>query len=138
MSARDALHETVRKALEKAGWTITADPLRVVYGSDVMLVDLGAERLIAAERGGERIGVEIKGYTDTTNINGFHSVIGQYINYRLAMKTTHPDHQLVLAIPEEVFNTFFKRDFAQLAVKENKILLFVFDPKDEVIVHENR
>jgi XisH protein len=47
MSARDALHETVRKALEKAGWTITADPLRVVYGSDVMLVDLGAERLIA-------------------------------------------------------------------------------------------
>jgi XisH protein len=44
----------------------------------------------------------------------------------------------VLAIPEEVFNTFFKRDFAQLVVKENNILLFVFDPKDEVIVHENR
>jgi hypothetical protein len=42
--ARDKLHDVVRTALEKDGWTITDDPLRLVFGADTMLVDLAAER----------------------------------------------------------------------------------------------
>jgi hypothetical protein len=66
--ARDALHHVVRTALEKDGWHITDDPLRLLIGVDTMFIDLAAERLIAAERGEERIAVEIKGYTETTSI----------------------------------------------------------------------
>ena len=81
--ARDKLHDVVRNALEKDGWTITDDPLRLVVGADTMLVDLAAERLIAAERNEELIAVEIKGYDEPSTIHGFHGVIGQYLHYRL-------------------------------------------------------
>jgi hypothetical protein len=64
MPKRDAYHQHVRHALEKDGWTIIADPLRTTIGFDAMLVDLAAERLLAAERGTEYIAVEIKGYND--------------------------------------------------------------------------
>ncbi len=78
--ARDKLHEVVRTALEKDGWTITVDPLRLVVGSDTMYVDLAAERLLAASRAEEQIAVEVKGFNEPTTISGFHSVVGQYIN----------------------------------------------------------
>jgi XisH protein len=106
--ARDALHDVVRKALEKDGWTVTADPLRLVVGVDTMLVDLAAERIIAAERGEELIAVEIKGYSEPSTINDFHSVIGQYLHYCLALEETQPNRRLYLAIPDEVFETFFQ------------------------------
>ena len=134
--AQDLLHNVVRTALEKDGWNITDDPLRLLIGVDTMFVDLAAERLIAAERGQERIAVEVKGYTETTNINGFHGVLGQYINYRLALRQTHPQHRLYLAIPEEVFHTFFKREFAQLSLKENNVALLVYSVEQEAITNE--
>ena len=60
--ARDIFHETFKKALEKEGWTITHDPY---YLNDKIKnikyeIDLGAEKLLAAERDAEKIAVEIK------------------------------------------------------------------------------
>ncbi len=133
--ARDALHDVVKHALQKDGWRITHDPLRLVIGVDTMFVDLAAERLITAERGTEHIAVEIKGYTETTSINGFHGVIGQYIHYRLALRNSYPEYRLYLAIPESVFKSFFRREFAQLSVKENQVALLVYNPEKEVITH---
>ena len=61
MPARDIYHETVKNALVKDGWTITHDPLRLrLRRGKNLFVDLGAERLLAAERGTEKIAVEIK------------------------------------------------------------------------------
>jgi hypothetical protein len=68
--------------------------------------------------------------------NGFHSILGQYINYRLALRTIYPHHRLYLAIPEEVFGTFFRREFAQLSLKENYVALLVYDTEKEVIIDE--
>lgn len=62
MPARDIFHDAVRTALEKDGWVITADPLILVVGIRSVFVDLGAEKLIAAERGTEKIAVEIKSF----------------------------------------------------------------------------
>ena len=42
--ARDLFHDAVRHALEKDGWTITADPLKLEFGTVKALVDLGAEK----------------------------------------------------------------------------------------------
>jgi XisH protein len=48
--AKDLFHQAVRTALEKDGWTITDDPHPIrVLGFDLD-VDLGAERILAAER----------------------------------------------------------------------------------------
>ena len=63
MPAKDLFHDAVREALEKEGWTITDDPLYFTVGEVDFYIDLGAEQLIAAERGTEKIAVEIKSFS---------------------------------------------------------------------------
>ncbi|MCO6479332.1 MAG: hypothetical protein J5I94_22045 [Phaeodactylibacter sp.] len=57
MAERDQIHFAVRAALEKEGWIITDDPLRIPTGGTVIKMDIGAERLFAAEKGEEKIAV---------------------------------------------------------------------------------
>jgi hypothetical protein len=61
MPAKDAHHDGVRRALEKAGWRVTHDPLYLTYGKRDVFVDLSAE-ILAAEIGHVRIAVEIKSF----------------------------------------------------------------------------
>lgn len=51
---KDKFHEAVKQALQKEGWTITDDPLRFQYGNVNFQVDLALERIVAAEREGEK------------------------------------------------------------------------------------
>ena len=69
MSAKDFFHNAVRLALEKDGWLITDDPLRFIVDSIEFSLDLGAERLIAAEKEGEKIAVEIKSFLGKSAIS---------------------------------------------------------------------
>ena len=62
MSAKDIYHDDVRSALIKDAWTITDDPFRLRWGKKDYYVDIGAERLLAAEKPGRRIAVEIKSF----------------------------------------------------------------------------
>jgi hypothetical protein len=55
---RDFYHQAARTALEKDGWLITDDPLDLTTGEVALFADLGAERVIGAERGNEKIAVE--------------------------------------------------------------------------------
>jgi len=60
MPAKDIYHEQVKNALIKDGWTITHDPYTMTFGQKDVFVDLGATRMLAAEKGDEIIAVEIK------------------------------------------------------------------------------
>ena len=55
MSARDIFHDAVKIALERDNWQITHDPLALEFGLGSLYVELGAERIIAAERRNEKI-----------------------------------------------------------------------------------
>lgn len=57
--AIDNCHDLVKAALVKENWRITDDPLIVEAGKRKIQVDLGAERLIAAEKEGEKIAAAI-------------------------------------------------------------------------------
>ncbi|MGD1905472.1 MAG: element excision factor XisH family protein [Leptolyngbyaceae cyanobacterium] len=59
MAARDLFHDAVRSGLEKEQWQISSDPLELDWEEVKVKIDLAAERLIAAERGQEKIAVEI-------------------------------------------------------------------------------
>ena len=59
MTAKDIFHNAVRNALIKDGWKITHDPLSIQVGGVEMYIDLGAEKMIAAERDNEKIAVAI-------------------------------------------------------------------------------
>lgn len=62
MSNRDLFHFAVKRALQQQGWRITADPLVLEIEESLVKIDLAAERLIGAERDGEKIAVEIKSF----------------------------------------------------------------------------
>src|SRR5262249_11258174 len=49
MSAKNRYHGLVMRALENDWWKLTHDPLVLQYGTRDLVVDLGAEQLLAAE-----------------------------------------------------------------------------------------
>jgi hypothetical protein len=69
MSARDRFHDCVRNALIKDGWVITHDPLRLPWGKKDLYVDLGAEQLLAAEKGQRQIAVEIQSFLGKSEVD---------------------------------------------------------------------
>jgi hypothetical protein len=64
MAVRDSIHEAVKNAMIKDGWTITHDPFSVLYDNVTLFIDLGGERVIAAERDNVKIAVEIRPLSD--------------------------------------------------------------------------
>lgn len=94
MSAKDIFHEAVKLALQKEQWVITDDPLKFKFGNVNFQVDLGAERLLAAQRADEKIAVEIKSFLNPSAITDFYSALGQFLSYRLALEATEPDRVL--------------------------------------------
>ena len=118
LPAKDVFHEVVKKALQKDGWQITHDPLSFRVGGVNMSIDLAAEKLIAAEREGEKIAVEIKSFLEKSSaISEFDTALGQFINYRAALRRREPERILYLAVPVTTYNTFFQLDFPQEMVQ---------------------
>lgn len=58
-------------------------------------IDLGAERLLGAQREGEQIAVEVKSFVAPSAVSEFHTALGQFLNYRVALKIKEPQRLLV-------------------------------------------
>lgn len=135
MSARDFFHTIVKNALIKEGWEITHDPFSLSFGGINMSVDLGSQKLIAAENNQQKIAVEIKSFLPQSSaISEFHTALGQYMNYRAVLTRKQPERSLYLAIPIEIYNTFFQLELPQIMIAENHVKLIIYDPEEEVIV----
>ncbi len=133
MSARDRFHALVRIALEKEGWVITHDPYHIDLGFVDFYIDLGAELLLAATKDDRKIAVEIKTFLATSTISEFHTAIGQFINYRIALEDDDPERWLYLAVPLDVYKRFFRYPFIQTVIVRNKIPLLVYDTEKQEI-----
>lgn len=131
--AKDKYHQVVRIALEKAGWTVTNDPLKLEVDDIFVLVDLGAERLIAAERGNEKIAVEIKTFSGSSDINDFHTALGQFLNYQAILLETEPDRQMPIAVPEDTWHGFFQMRLIRKICAQHKLSFVVYHAASEVI-----
>ncbi len=134
MARRDIFHSEIRIALEKDGWCITDDPLDLTVGEVELLADLGAERVIAAERANQKIAVEIKSFMGQSPVSEFHKALGQYENYRMSLEELEPDRAIWLAIPVLAWNDFFQRPFIQKAIQRHKIELIIFEPENQTIL----
>jgi len=134
MAAKDVFHQVVKSALLKDGWTITDYPLSLQLDSDQVFIDLGAERLIAAQRDNEKIAVEIKSFLAPSSLSEFHTALGQFLNYRLFLREKQPDRILYLAVNLETYNDFFSRRLPRLSIQEYQLKLIIFDPVQEEIV----
>ena len=132
--AKDLFHDVVKEALLIEGWQITHDPFPVAYGDVQMQIDLGAERLLAAERGAEKIAVEVKSFTNPSAISEVHMAVGQYLNYRRALRSQEPARILYLAVPSQTYEEFFRLRFIQEGVVEYQLYLVVYDVEDRKII----
>lgn len=132
--AKDLFHDVVKTALIKEGWEITNDPFFMKVGGVDFFVDLGAEKLIAAERDNQKIAVEIKSFVSTSSMADFHLAIGQFVNYRLALKIADPDRILFLAVPDTAHKTFFQKAFPRLVIEEYKLELLIYDVEKQEII----
>jgi len=133
MPARDIYHHQVKRALHKEGWRISSDPLLLRAGTLALYVDLGAEKLLAADKGEEKIAVEIKSFIRASDISEFHGALGQFMNYRYALSKQEPDRKLYLAVPAEAYDGFFTQSFIREVLQQYQVNLLVFDPEQEVI-----
>ena len=132
--SKDVFHEAVKNALQKDGWIITHDPLHIESMGFNVLIDLGAERMIGAEKNGEKIAVEVKSFTNPSGVSQFHIALGQFLNYRDALSDKNPGRELFLAIPKDAYETTFVIPFVQRAIERYNLVFLVYDPEKEVIV----
>jgi hypothetical protein len=132
--AKDLFHQVVKDALTKDGWNITHDPFPVDYGDVQMQIDLGAERLLAATKDQTIIAVEIKSFVRPSAISEFHTAVGQYLNYRRALRAQEPNRVLYLAVPSQTYDEFFRLRFIEEGIEEYRIHLVVYDVEDRSIV----
>ena len=133
MPARDLYHNNVKNALIKEKWTVTHDPLILKLGKKDLYVDLGARQLLAAEKSEHKIAVEIKSFTGRSDIDDLEKALGQYVLYQDLLNELEPERTLYLAIPNSVFNDLFEEPIGKLLLRNRRLKLITFDPKQEVI-----
>jgi hypothetical protein len=134
MPRYDFYHNTVKNALLKDGWIITDDPFVIEFKGLRLYADLGAEKLLAAEKTGQKVVIEIKVFNSISLITELEKAVGQYGIYRTFLKRINPDRTLYLAIAEDVYQDFFQRLAIQEIITDQQINLIVFDPNLEEII----
>ena len=133
MPAKDAFHNIVKTALEKEGWFISHDPYPLQAVTLELYIYLGAEKVIAAEKEGQKIAIEIKSFLNPSKITELYAALGQFIIHRLALQEQEPERTLYLAVPITVYNEFFIMPFIQSVIKKNQLCLVVYNIEQEVI-----
>ena len=134
MPAKDIYHNTVRTALEKDGWTITNDPLTLEIGERSLFVDLGAEKILAAEKQGRKIAVEVKSFLSISPVHDLEEALGQYIVYEDILELSEPERNIYLAVREEVYLDIFSEPLGQILLRKKRLKLIVFDSSREIII----
>ncbi len=134
MPARDFYHEQVINALIKDGWTITHDPYPLKLGQKDLFIDLGAEKIFAAEKGNDKIAVEIKSFVGRSVINDAENALGQYLIYRKLLMKKESDRILFMAIDLETLNDTLSDELRELLIKDFEVRLLIFDKQKEEIV----
>jgi hypothetical protein len=134
MPALDIYHNAAKQALINDGWTITHDPLHLRWGRKDMYVDLGAKRLIIAEREEQKIAVEVKSFLGVSEMQAFRDAVGQFAIYRAVLRRTYPDFILYLAIRDVVYSSFFEEPIGQILIEDENLKLVVFDAEKEEIL----
>ena len=126
--ARDKFHHEVKAALEADGWIITDDPLYLKIGNMQVQIDLGAERIIAAEKQGEKIAIEIKTFGLPSFITALYEAVGKYLIYLEALQYLKSDRTLYLAMPIKVYKEFCEEPIVKNTFQKYGIKIILYKP----------
>src|SRR5262245_21625326 len=122
MPARNIHHTAVIQALQAEGWTITHDPFPIPFGDRRLFIDVGAERVtIGAERGSERIAVEIASFLADSPVRDLQEAVGQFVVYRALLSQTEPERVLFLGVSTRVYDSVLSEPIGQLVSAEVRL-----------------
>ncbi len=131
---KDKYHDLVRLALENDGWVITHDPYKIKLGKRRGYIDLGAEKkMIAAEKGEDKIAVEIKSFSSPSDLDSFENALGQFLIYWRALKFKEPDRILYLGVPRSFYARFFDDLFFLETAKDFNVNMLIYDEQKGII-----
>jgi hypothetical protein len=140
MPAKNIYHDAVRDALIADGWTVTHDPFTAIIDQRRIHVDLGARRAsFGAERGGERIAIEVQSFLSTSPPDDLYRAVGQYAVYRTVLHRDDPDRELFLAVPIGIVEVgILGEALGRLAIEAVGMKLLLFHPTQRRITEWRR
>jgi hypothetical protein len=132
--AKDIFHNIVREALIKENWIITDDPLTLLSRAEGGIsTDLGAEKIIVAEKGLTKIAVEVKSFVNPSMIHDFLRASGQYNGYNIVIKYKQINRILYLAMPVFAYEKLITYDFINAIIENITIKFILFDEQKKTI-----
>lgn len=132
--ARDIIHDAVKNALIKDGWTVTHDPYYIKYGKAEVYIDLAAERLMAATRNDEKIVVEVKSFIGRSLMKDFQNAIGQYLVYENMLRKSKSERIPFLALNLTAYRNLIRRPAFQEMLVDFAVHLIIVDEQEETVV----
>ena len=57
----------------------------------------------------------------------FHTAVGQFINLWQALEKEELDYTLYLAVPVEIYNSYFQRELPQAVIQQYQFKLVIYD-----------
>lgn len=134
MPAKDIYHDTVKKALIKDGWKITAENFQLPWGGTRAYIDIIADEIFVAEKGERKIAVEVKSFVGQSNLSELEKAVGQFIIYRFAMRREDAERELFIAVGEKIYNKLFVHPDVIELIESEDLKILIFDEAKEVIV----
>jgi hypothetical protein len=125
--AKDLYHQVVKQALQKEGWIITHDPYSLKDWDPDWEIDLGAEKIIGAEKQNQKIAVEVKSFVEISFAYEFHKALGQYLNYHAGLQELDKERVLFLAVPLSVWETDFQRKGIQFSIHFYRVKILIYN-----------
>lgn len=97
------------------------------------MTDIGAEKVIVAEKENERIAVEVKSFVHISILHDFLLAVGQFYVYRKILDKNDPERTLFVALPEFVFERIIKFDWAKEVVSGLDMKFILYDTNLKII-----
>ena len=99
-----------------------------------MYADLAAERVLAAQRGTEKIAVEIKSFIKRSAVQDMRDALGQFVMYRAYLARLEPERKLYMAISERAYQEVFTLKAVQFLLREFSVPVIAVNVELEEIV----
>lgn len=90
--------------------------------------------MIAAEKGEQKIAVEIKSFIGRSEIDDLETALGQYVLYEKILARNEPERELFLAVRESVFVSIFQAEVGEILLEDKELKLLVFDERKEAVL----
>jgi hypothetical protein len=140
MAARDLYYDVVTHILRQEGWRVTHHPLpfRGPAPQRPQPQPAAAEApLLVADKEERKIAVLVNSFIDPGEEAPLHTVVDQVRHARTRLSATDPDRVLYLAVRQGTYREYCTDAAGAHLLARQYILLLIFDPRTETIVHWN-